>query len=277
VTSASGRGRIASTPTGHLKLRAERLGGRTVLVAVERSAPFGLGAPSYRAGEGRAEVVVQDVGPGRFPGDELLVEIAVGAGADLTVRGQAATKLYPSPEGRPARSRTRLSVEAGGRLVYLPGELIPFRDAVYEGETTVEVAAGGGCALLEVLAPGRAAMGEQLAYRRLDLRLRARLGERLVLTERNLLEPGARSLSGPAGHGAFACAGSLTLIGGEAIAGAVLTAGNDPVWVGVGGRGGVTIGRVLGPTAQGVRVALEGAMARSRRSPAESGPMGERA
>jgi urease accessory protein UreH len=119
-------------------------------------------------------------------------------------------------------------------------------------------------------------MGEYLAYHRLDLRLRAWLGERLVLAERNLLEPTARSLTGPAGHGTFACVGTLILIGGEVTAAGVLIGRADRVQVGVGGRDGVTIGRAVGSSAQGVRGALEEAIAPGRWSAAEPGPMGER-
>jgi urease accessory protein len=249
-------------PTGHLRLRAERIGGRTVLSEVERSTPFSVGAPSYRSATGRAEVIVQDVGPGRLPGDALLMEIVVGAGADLGVRGQAATKIYPSPGGEAARCRTVLRVAAGGRLVYLPGELIPFRDAVYEAETEVEIAAAGRFALLEVLTPGRAAMGERLAYRRLDLRLRVRREGRLVLAERARLEPRVRALARPAGHGPFACTGALVVVGPASEAGLprIEPAGMDRdgrVLVGLGGRDGVGVARAVGVTAQEVRTALE--------------------
>ncbi len=114
--------------SGVLRLRAERRGRQTVLTDVFRSAPFHIGMASYRAGDGTAQVIIQHVGPGVLPGDQLDVEISVGAGARLVVRGQSATKVYPSPPDEEAHATTRIHVAADGYLAWLPGPLIPFRD-----------------------------------------------------------------------------------------------------------------------------------------------------
>jgi urease accessory protein len=260
---------LSEAPTGRLRLRAARLGDRTVLAEVERTAPFHITAPSDRAGDGRAEVVLQHVGPGLFPGDDLLLEATVEAGADLTLRGQAATKLYPCPPGARARVRTRLRVEPGGCLVFLPGELIPFRDAAYRQETEVALAEGARCALAEIVTPGRVAMGERDAFACLDLRLRLAVAGRPVLVERARLEPAGRPLGLPGRHGPYPCAGALYLAGyGAPDLGHGPPGG--PVWWGSGATaaGDVTLVRLLGPTAQ----ALQAEIARLLREAAPRGP-----
>ena len=83
-----------------------------------------------------------------------------------------------------------ITAEGGGRLVYLPGELIPFQRAVYRQETVVEVVDGGSVAMGEILTPGRVAMGERDRYTRLEFRLRASVEGKVVLIERGVLEPG---------------------------------------------------------------------------------------
>jgi len=212
--------------------------------------------PSYRGNTGRAEVIVQGVGPGIFPGDDLRVELTAGAGANIVVRGQGATKLYPAPDAAGgAISRTTLRVATGGTLVYLPGELIPFRRAVYRGETAVEVAAGGQLALGEILTQGRVAMGERDAYTRLELRLRAEVGGRVVLLERGVLEPALRPLSAPGRHGGFGCVGSLYLFG-DGWRTPDADTGIGPVRWGAGGGEGYVLVRLFGPTAQAVRRAI---------------------
>lgn len=244
---------------GHLRLRTERLGARTVLVGTDRTAPFHVGPPSYRAGTGEAEVVIQSVGPGIFPGDDLLVEIEVGAGAELTVRGQAATKLYPAPaddQTATAAMRTELRVESGGRLVYLPGELIPFRDAAYRQETRITVAGGGSLGLGEILTAGRMAMGERDAFRRLEMRLRAAVDGRTVLIERGVLEPSIRPLTAVGRHGPFACVGSLYLFGSGWTASDQGPA-DGPVRWGCGGGAEYILVRFTGETVQAVRAAME--------------------
>lgn len=198
---------------GVLRLIATRAGARTVLSEAFRTVPFHIGRPSHRSVG--AEVIIQGVGPGIFPSDDLEVSLTAGAGADLTVRGQGATRVYPAPEGYPgATTRTHLTAANGGRLVYLPGELIPFQRAIYRQETVVEVADGGNVALGEILTPGRVAMGEMGRYTRLEIQLQARVGGRVVLIERGVLEPSRRPVISPGRHGPYACTGSLYLFGG---------------------------------------------------------------
>lgn len=261
----------AASPTGRLRLRAARVGGRTGLVDVERTAPFHPGPPAYRGEDGAAEVIVQHAGPGLFPGETLEATIEVDRGAALVVRGQGATKVYPSPSGAAAVSRSRLRVAAGAALRWLPGELIPFRDAVLRQETVVALAPGARLALLEILTPGRLAMGERDAYARLDLRLRIEVAGRPVLIERAVLEPAHRPLAAPARHGGFPCVGALYLAGFGLEEASALgqSEPDDAVWWGSGATAAadVTVVRLLGPTAQAVRAEAEALLRRLDRSP----------
>jgi len=124
-TRIAGLGSPATT--GELRVRAERLGKHSVVTDAYRTAPFHLGLPSDRSGDGSIELIVQGVGPGCLPGDRLRIDISVGEGASLIVRGQGATKVFPSPQAIAVTVEVTLSIEPGGRLVYLPGELIPYR------------------------------------------------------------------------------------------------------------------------------------------------------
>lgn len=238
------------------------LGGRTILADAYRSAPFHLTVPSYRHGDGTAEVIVQQVSPGLLPGDDLLTEIAVEPGARLVVRGQSATKLYPARDGGAARSRTILSVAADATLTYLPGELIPFRDAVYHQETEVDLRPGARLALGETITSGRTAMGERDAYTLLDLRLRIRLDGRPLLIERARLEPAVRPLRVVGRHGSCGCAGSLYLFG---VPQGVLDdeAESIGLWWGHGFVDGLTVVRMLGDTAQAVNAHIGRLIARA--------------
>ena len=205
----------ARSQTGHLHIVASAHRGRTVLTTVERSAPYVVGPPSYRAGRATAQVIIQQASPGLLPGDNHDLSLTVGAGARLVVRGQGATKLYPCPSGACARIRTTIRVEEGGELMFLPGELIPFRDAALRQDTHADIAAGGRLTLSEIVTLGRVAMGERDAYRELDLRLRITVGGRLALVERAHLEPRLRPLSKPGRHGPSTVSGVLYRVGIE--------------------------------------------------------------
>ena len=246
---------MATPPTGVLRVRAQPLDGRTILAESYRSAPFHLTVPSYRSGDGTAEVIVQQASPGILPGDHLLTEIAVEPGARLTVRAQSATKVYPARDGGEARARIVLRVADDAALAYLPGEVIPFRDADYLQETEVDLRPGARLALAETITPGRVAMGERDAYARLDLRLRIRLDDRSLLIERARLEPAARPLRALGRHGPYGCAGALYLFG---VSPGVLDDEASPagLWWGHGCVDGLTVVRVLGETAQAVNAHL---------------------
>ncbi len=247
-------------PSGFLRLEAERRGNRTVLSVVHRSAPFHIGVPSYRSGDGTAEIIVQQVGPGLFPDDDLATEITVGPGARLVVRGQSATKLYPCPPEGHARGSTRLRVATGGWLAWVPGPLIPFRDSAFRQELTAELARGARLILAEVTTPGRVAMGERDAYRWLDLRCRITADEKIVFAERNYLAPRSRPLMNPARAGGFDCVGALYLFGFGPLD---LGPGErrPDLWWQAGNSEALTMVRYLGTTTQAIMTAQETSLA----------------
>jgi urease accessory protein len=234
-----------------MRLRAARQGDRSVLAEVYRTAPFHPGPAHYLAPDSHVPVVItQGVGPGLFPGERLHADVTVDPGAALVVRGQGATKVYPSPPGVHCETTTDLRVGAGGRLWWLPGELLPFANAALESRTAVDLAAGSRFALLEIVTAGRIASGERDAYRRLDLRLRIDRDGVPLLRERAVLDP----LSRPAAHGGFDCAALLVLVGYGRPAPPLpgLPAG----WAGMDTRDDVTIARAVGPSAHLLRMAL---------------------
>ena len=212
--------------SGRRRLRAELAGQRTVLSDVFRTAPFHPGPVHHRGGT--AEVVLQGVGPGLFPGESLEIDIIVRDNASLVVSAQGATKVYASPHGTAAQAATTLRVGRGASLCWLPGELIPFRDASYAVQTEVHLEEGARFALLDILTPGRTAMGEFHAYRRLDLRLRVASRGKPILVERALLDPKREPLTLIGRQGDVPCIGTLILAGYElpaALATATMTSG----------------------------------------------------
>jgi urease accessory protein len=198
---------------GQMVLTAAVEHGRTVLRESSATPPFHTGRPSDRHGDGRAEVIVQGVGPGQLPGDEYLVSIRAEVGSRLVVRGQAANRIYPSPHGIPATSTTRLTACAESTLVYLPGEVIPYQMAMLEQSTTVIAAGSARVAFAEILTPGRHASGEHYAFTRLDHRTRVYVDDALIIQDRALLQPGDRSLTSVGRTGQNLVTATLFLIG----------------------------------------------------------------
>jgi urease accessory protein len=150
---------------------------------------------------------------GVLQGDELEADIRVEAGAHAIVTTPSATKIHRM-DRRQAQSRTRLQVERGAVLEFVPEPVIPFGGSKFIEDLSIDVAAGGKLFAWEILAPGRQARGEVFEYDLLALRLRLSEGGVVVLRENAELRPREETL------------GSLAL-GDAAHYGVALISGGD--------------------------------------------------
>ena len=71
-------------------------------------------------------------------GDELDTMVTLAPGAQLALASQAAERIYRTP-GPPARIRTRLIVQDGARLDYLPQETILFDRFALDRELDIDL------------------------------------------------------------------------------------------------------------------------------------------
>ncbi|MFL5104018.1 MAG: urease accessory protein UreD [Xanthobacteraceae bacterium] len=153
------------------------------------------------------EAVIVNTAGGIAGGDRLDVSVAVGEGARLVVTTAAAEKIYRSL-GPDAAIHLELSVQANGRLLWLPQETILFDRARLARTIDVELAENATLVLAEALVFGRAAMGEAVERGRLFDRWRVRRNGRLVFAETvRLGEAIGEALREPAvaaGHAAVA-------------------------------------------------------------------------
>jgi urease accessory protein len=141
-------------------------------------------------------VYLHNLSGGVLGGDQLELKMQVGAGVQAQVTSTGATRLYRHRPGyTTATQRQWMQVEAGGLLEVLPDALIPFAQARYLQQTSIELAEGAGLFYWEVLAPGRTARDEQFAYEWLRLELDIWVGSRPVTLERIQLEPATRPLN----------------------------------------------------------------------------------
>ena len=100
---------------------------------------------------------------GILQGDHLKVRVKVAPGAKAHLTTQSATKIFAMPDGS-ACQETELTVEQGAYLEYLPDQVIPFRAARFSQKTSITVAQDATLVFGEIIAPGRTARGESLAY-----------------------------------------------------------------------------------------------------------------
>lgn len=106
-------------------------------------------------------------------GDQFSLSAVAEAGSALTLTTQAAERAYRARPGETGRITTRLQIEAGARLSWLPQETILFDGAGFERAMRVDMAADAHLLLVEPLILGRAAMGEA--------RVEARMSDRIEI------------------------------------------------------------------------------------------------
>ena len=207
-----------------------------------------------------------NTGGGVAGGDRLDIAVAVGAGARADDRGAGGGAILPCAgrRMRPSRVRTRLTVEAGAALEWLPQETILFDRCALDRRLDVDLAADARFLGVETLVFGRAAMGERVraglaarsdpgaarrrsaAARRDPAGWRDRCG---VAADRDRRRRGRRGDVGACGAGRRGAAGrGAGGAGGPAEAGA-------SAW------NGMLVARILAPDGASVRRSVMAALA----------------
>jgi len=112
---------------------------------------------SIRRAAGRFLFVSTAAAPVR--GDELDVTIDIAAGAVADIGSVGAMIVWPGPDGAPigppSRLSTHIHVGAGAHLDWMPEPTVSVAGSDHVGRTTVELADGATCRVVEEYALGR--------------------------------------------------------------------------------------------------------------------------
>ncbi len=193
------------------------------------------------------DAVIVNTAGGMAGGDRFDIDVAVEAGAHLTVTTAAAEKIYRSL-GPDTELRVKLSVGAGGVLAWLPQETILFDQVRLSRSIDVDLAPGAELMLAEAVVFGRSAMGESVAQGHFSDRWRVRVGGALRFAEGFHLDGAiAQKLSRRAVAGGGCAVASVLKVpgdeGGVAAVRAIDTAGE----VGISAWNGIVLARLVAP------------------------------
>jgi urease accessory protein len=128
------------------------------------------------------DAVIVNTAGGMTGGDRFGIDIAVGAGARLSVTTAAAEKIYRSL-GPDTEIVITLDVAPGGALAWLPQETIVFDQVRLRRSIDVALARDANLVLAEAAVFGRLAMGEAVIQGSFFDRWRVRVGGALVFAE----------------------------------------------------------------------------------------------
>jgi urease accessory protein len=166
---------------GELRVAVKRFGAETVLDELRQVGCLKARFPR-RLVPGWMDVVMLNTGGGVAGGDRLDLSFTVGVDGHATIAAQAAERFYRAlAADAPSRVRTRLTVEAGGALEWLPQETILFDRCALDRRLEVDLAADACFLGVETLVFGRTAMGERVRQGFLRDLIRVRRGGELVL------------------------------------------------------------------------------------------------
>jgi urease accessory protein len=160
---------IAATPSGPSRTH------------LHESGSLRLRFPHSQTSAALDAVLVNTAG-GMTGGDRFNLEIAVGAGAQLTVTTAAAEKIYRSL-GPATEIAVRLEVGTNGGLGWLPQMMIGFDGFRLRRTVDVRLARNARLLFAEATVFGRSAMGEIVREGQLLDRRRVRVDGRLVFAE----------------------------------------------------------------------------------------------
>jgi urease accessory protein len=197
-----------------LALSFVRREARTVLAGREHRGPLQVQRAFYPESDGTCHCYVLHPPGGIVGGDELKIEVDLGAGSSALATTPAAGKFYRSA-GASAKLVLHLRVNPGATLEWLPQESIVFDGARARLTTEIRLEHGARFIGWDIVCLGRRAAGEAFEHGRLAQRLQLWRGERPLLSESLSIEGGSAFQRAPWGLRGCSCTGTLVAAGAD--------------------------------------------------------------
>jgi len=240
-----------------LELGYARRGGQTILAQRRHTGPLRVQKPLYPEGPSLCHSLVLHPPGGIAGGDELRIDLDLGADAEALLTTPGAGKWYRSG-GTPARQAVSVKVGAGGTAEWLPQENIVFDGAEATMSLAVDLAEGARFIGLDTLCFGRRAGGETFDHGSLRLATDIRIDGRPLWLERGRIDGGSALMASPVGLAGFSVC-STVLAAGRDIPAATLAACRAATPPEAGAQAAVSampqlfVGRYLGHSAEAAR------------------------
>ncbi|SDM96805.1 urease accessory protein UreD [Vreelandella arcis] len=198
-----------------LALRFAPRSGATRLLHARHQGPLRVQRPFYPEGRDQAcHLYLLHPPGGLVSGDALTISAHVGRGAHALLTTPAANKLYKADsQGVAWTQQTRLSVEDGGTLEWLPQETIAFDGSRGQQRTQIDLHGSARCLGWEVMALGRPASDLPYVSGRIEQHFRLTLDGKPLWLERQPLDPTHPRFTGRWGQGGATVHATLWAVG----------------------------------------------------------------
>ena len=202
------KGSAAEPWRARLQLGFERRGDRAALVERSHIGPLRLQKALYPEGEGICHGIVLHPPAGIAGGDELSIDVTVGAGAHALLTTPGAGKWYRSA-GAEGRLQQRIEIAPGALCEWMPQESIVFDRALARLETRIEMTGDAMFIGMEMVRFGRSASGERFTAGDFRSSIRISRDGRPVWLERSRIDGGGRLLEAGVGLAGWPVSGTL--------------------------------------------------------------------
>lgn len=171
---------------GSVRVTAKRRDGRSVLDDLHQSGSMKALFPQPR--HAHLDTVLLNTAGGVTGGDRFDAALRAGPDTHMVITTQAAERAYKAQPGETGRLRTRLTVDAGGRIDWVPQETLLYDGACLDRRLQADLAPGAALLLVEPLVFGRTAMGETIRHARFRDRIDVRRNGEAIFADRVLLD-----------------------------------------------------------------------------------------
>ncbi|HEY0815560.1 MAG TPA: urease accessory protein UreD [Pseudonocardia sp.] len=247
-TAASERGAASTGRVGGATARAGITASASIAADVDRGRPrirWTHAWPIVLRPTGDARVHLVHGAGGPLGGDELRLDVQVGAAATLAVRSAGATLVQPGRSGEPARWDIGVAVDDDAVLDWAPEPTVVADGATFHTSLQLDLGTDARAVVREVVVLGR--------HGRVGGRYQGRLGITVggaaLLAHTTLLDGADPALRGPGGSAGARAVGTL-LLAGVCDTAEVVAVG--PAAVGPAAVGPAAVGPIsTGPAAAG--------------------------
>lgn len=253
-----------------LALRVENREGRSVLARNQHYGPLRVQKALYPEGDSVCQILMLHPPAGIAGGDQLQIEVEVAANAHAQLTTPGAGKWYKARgvDQTLATQDITLSVAAGGKLEWLPQEVIVFDQAQAHATTTISLAEGARAIGWDILCLGRQASGEDFKTGSFRQRLRLQRPDGTPLWQETMHLQGADSaMRSPVGLNDNRVFGTLWLAGispDAALTESLRTLAISSGIYGLSSLPQVTIIRAMSDSAEAIRQYFEAVWAMAR-------------
>jgi urease accessory protein len=151
---------------------------------------------AFTLDDGTALVHLHNVSGGLLGGDQLHLRVTLRNQTNVQLTTTSATRIYRHRSEFPATTqRNEITIGEGAFLEYVPDAMIPFADARFSQQTSINLAPGASLFYWEIISPGREARGEIFQYEQFEMRTNISARGRSIAAENIRLCPAANDIT----------------------------------------------------------------------------------